>query len=62
MTTGVGDFGETDFLLDGRSIGHTHGGAIADIPFPRRLREDEVDDLLRAVRRPDPEDGAPVTA
>lgn len=42
VTTGDGDLGETDFLVSGRSIGHIHGGHIADIPFPRRLRDELV--------------------
>lgn len=42
ISTGVGDFGETEFLLDGRSIGHVHGGHIADIPFPRPVRDELV--------------------
>jgi hypothetical protein len=42
ISTGVGDFGETEFLLDGRSIGHVHGGDIADIPFPRPVRDELV--------------------
>ena len=42
ITTAPGDYGETDFLLDGRSIGHVHGGRQADIPFPRRVRDELV--------------------
>jgi hypothetical protein len=42
IATGVGEFGETDFLLRGRSIGHVHGGYQADIPFPRRIRDELV--------------------
>jgi hypothetical protein len=42
ITTGVGEYGETEFILRGRSIGHVHGGRQADIPFPRRLRDELV--------------------
>lgn len=42
VTTGTGDFGETDFRLDGRTIGHVHGDWQADIPFPRRIRDELV--------------------
>lgn len=39
ITTDTGEYGETDFLLHGRSIGHVHGSQMADIPFPRRIRD-----------------------
>jgi Luciferase len=42
VTTAPGEYGETDFVLDGRSIGHIHGGHQADIPFPRRVRDELV--------------------
>jgi Family of unknown function (DUF5519) len=42
ITTDSGEYGETDFLLNGRSIGHVHGGHQADIPFPRRIRDELV--------------------
>jgi hypothetical protein len=42
ITTDRGEFGETEFLLDGRSIGHVHGSRMADIPFPRRVRDELV--------------------
>jgi hypothetical protein len=32
VTTAAGDYGETDFVINGRSIGHVHGGHQADIP------------------------------
>lgn len=49
VTTGIGDFGETEFFVNGRTIGHVHGEWQADIPFPRRLR-----DQLVAEGRTDP--------
>jgi hypothetical protein len=42
VTTAAGEYGETDFRVGGRSIGHVHGGYQADIPFPRRLRDELV--------------------
>ena len=42
VATQSGEFGETDFVLRGRSIGHVHGGRQADIPFPRRIRDELV--------------------
>jgi Family of unknown function (DUF5519) len=38
----AGEYGETEFLVNGRSIGHLHGGYQADIPFPRRVRDELV--------------------
>lgn len=42
VTTAAGQYGETDFVVDRRSIGHVHGGHQADIPFPRRIRDELV--------------------
>jgi Family of unknown function (DUF5519) len=42
ITTGVGRFGETEFHVAGRQIGHVHGDFQADIPFPRRVRDELV--------------------
>jgi hypothetical protein len=42
VTTAAGEYGETDFVVDGRSLGHVHGGHQADIPFPRRIRDELV--------------------
>lgn len=42
VATRSGDFGETDFVVRGRSIGHVHGGRQADIPYPRRIRDELV--------------------
>ena len=42
VTTAAGEYGETDFVVDGRSIGHVHGGHQADIPFPRPIRDELV--------------------
>jgi Luciferase len=42
ITTDSGEFGETEFFLEGRAIGHVHGSHMADIPFPRRLRDQLV--------------------
>jgi Luciferase len=42
IATASGEYGETEFLVNGRSIGHVHGGHQADIPFPRRIRDELV--------------------
>jgi hypothetical protein len=42
IATAAGEYGETEFLMNGRSIGHVHGGHQADIPFPRRIRDELV--------------------
>ena len=42
VTTAAGEYGETDFGVNDRSIGHVHGGHQADIPFPRRIRDELV--------------------
>jgi hypothetical protein len=43
VSTAVGEYGETEFIVRGREIGHVHGSRQADIPFPRRLRDELVD-------------------
>jgi hypothetical protein len=42
VTTGVGRFAETEFFLGGRLLGHVHGDDQADIPYPRRIRDELV--------------------
>jgi hypothetical protein len=32
-------FGGTEFKVGRREIGHLHGGRLADLPFPRRVRD-----------------------
>src|SRR5919106_6193044 len=39
-------FGGVEFLLGRREIGHLHGDRLADLPFPRRVR----DELIAAGR------------
>ena len=36
-------FGGVEFLLGKREIGHLHGDRLADLPFPRRIRDELVD-------------------
>jgi hypothetical protein len=38
-----GNFGAVEFRLGKREIGHLHGNAWLDIPFPRRVRDELVD-------------------
>lgn len=35
-------FGGTEFRLGGRELGHIHGEALVDIPFPTRVRAEVV--------------------
>ena len=42
ITTQIGGFGETEFYVNGRMIGHVHGDHQADIPFPRKIRDQLV--------------------
>ena len=39
-------FGGTEFRVHGREFGHLHGDRLADIPFPKRAR----DELIAAGR------------
>ena len=42
ITTDIGRFAETEFFLNGRMLGHVHDDHQADIPFPRRVRDELV--------------------
>ncbi len=35
-------FGGTEFVVGRREVGHLHGDTVADIPFPRRVRDELV--------------------
>jgi hypothetical protein len=35
-------FGGTEFRLGRRELGHVHGDRIADLPFPRRVRDELI--------------------
>jgi hypothetical protein len=37
-------FGGTEFRLGRRELGHLHGDRIADLPFPRRVRDELIAD------------------
>jgi hypothetical protein len=36
-------FGGIEFRVNGHEIGHLHGERLADLPFPRRVREELVE-------------------
>jgi hypothetical protein len=36
-------FGGVEFLLGRRELGHLHGDRLADLPFPRRIRDELVE-------------------
>jgi hypothetical protein len=57
VVTSAGRFGETDFVLDGRSIGHVHGGHQADIPYPRRVRDQLVSEGRTGPHHVHPDSG-----
>jgi hypothetical protein len=57
VSTGSHRFGGLEFRLGRRELGHLHGDRIADLPFPRRVR-DELVASGRALRhRPLPDSG-----
>ena len=37
-------FGGTEFRVNGREMGHMHGGRFADLPFPMSIRNELVKD------------------
>jgi hypothetical protein len=37
-------FGGTEFRVNGREMGHMHGGRFADLPFPINIRNELVKD------------------
>jgi hypothetical protein len=37
-------FGGTEFRINGREMGHMHGGRFADLPFPMSIRNELVED------------------
>jgi hypothetical protein len=44
VTTAPHRFGGVEFRLGRRELGHLHGDRIADLPFPRRIRDELVRD------------------
>jgi Family of unknown function (DUF5519) len=42
VTTAPHRFGGVEFLLGRRELGHLHGDRLADLPFPRRVRDELV--------------------
>jgi luciferase-like monooxygenase len=43
VTSASHRFGGVGFLLGKREIGHLHGNRLADLPFPRRVRDELVE-------------------
>jgi hypothetical protein len=35
-------FGGVEFVLGRRELGHLHGDTVADVPFPRRIRDELI--------------------
>lgn len=44
VESGPHRFGGTEFRLGRRELGHLHGDRIADLPFPRRIRDELIAD------------------
>jgi Family of unknown function (DUF5519) len=42
VETGPHRFGGIEFRLGRRELGHLHGDRIADLPFPRRVRDELI--------------------
>jgi hypothetical protein len=43
VTSAPHRFGGVEFLVGKREIGHLHGDRLADLPFPRRVRDELVE-------------------
>ena len=43
VTSAPHRFGGVEFLLGNRELGHLHGDRLADLPFPRRVRDELVE-------------------
>ena len=42
VTVGRHRFGRREFLVGKREIGHLHGSRVADLPFPRAIRDELI--------------------
>ncbi len=42
VTTEPHRFGGVEFLIGKRELGHLHGDRLADLPFPRRIRDELI--------------------
>lgn len=42
VTAGPHRFGGTEFRVNGREIGHTHGFMLVDIPLPKAARDEAI--------------------
>jgi hypothetical protein len=42
VTSGPHRFGGVEFTVGRRELGHLHGDRIADLPFPRRIRDELI--------------------
>jgi hypothetical protein len=43
VTSAPHRFGGVEFLVGKRELGHLHGDRLADLPFPRRVRDELVE-------------------
>ena len=57
VEVGPGRFGAVQFRLGRRELGPLHGDRLADLPFPRRLRDELVAAGTVVPHRPLPDSG-----
>jgi hypothetical protein len=57
VATESGRFGSVRFLVGRRELGHIHGDSLADIPFPRSIRDKLVAEGKVVPHRPLPDSG-----
>ena len=50
-------FGGVEFQLGRRELGHLHGDAVADVPFPRHIRDELIADGRAQVHHWLPDSG-----
>lgn len=50
-------FGGREFRVAGHEIGHLHGNRLADLPFPRRMRDELIEGGRAAVHHVLPDSG-----
>lgn len=57
VVAGPHPFGGTEFRLGRRELGHIHGNRIADLPLPRKLRDELIASGEAEVHRFRPDSG-----
>ena len=57
VTVGEHRFGGLEFRVSRREIGHLHGNVLADLPFPKRIRDELVEQGRAQPHHVQPESG-----